>query len=330
MAVTIKDIAKRLKISTSTVSRALNRKPGISPVTISTVNLMAKKMNYRPNTLAISLRQHKSNCIGVILPSVASYFFSEAVAGIQEQASKYNYQVLLLQTADNEAEEKKAIAEMNAGRVDGVLLSIGSEVKSMRHIRALRKEMPVVLFDRVTKKLNFPSVGAEDFNGAYQMTKYLIRSGRKRIIHLTGRRNLDIVQDRLLGYKKALADHMITYRKNFVVDCGFDKNKAALAVIKLVASGLSFDAIFAANDRMAIQAILTLKGIGYDVPKNVAVAGFGNYPTSEIVHPQLTTVNHKAKEVGERATKALIDLIEDDSNFVRERINADLVLRDSA
>lgn len=330
MPTTIKDIARRLRVSPSTVSRALNKKPGISKKTVAAVNVMAEKLNYKPNSVAVSLRQHRSHCIGVIVPKISNHFFSEAIAGIQEIAAQSGYQVLISQTNDGFKEEIDAINALNSGRVDGILLSIGAEVKNLRHIKALSKELPVVLFDRATTKFDISCVVAEDYEGAYRLTKHLIKSGRKRIVHLAGPRNLEIIDARYRGYRNALSKHKIAMKSRLVVECDFDVHKVDLAVRNLIVEGVDFDAIFASNDDMAVQAILTLDQLGIKVPEEVAVAGFGNYAVSSIVTPKLTTVNHQPRKMGILAAKALIKEINSELDTLQLKVDSELIVRESA
>ena len=329
MPTTIKDIARQLRVSPSTVSRALNNKPGISKKTVSAVNMIAQKLNYKPNSVAVSLRQHRSNCIGVVVPKISNHFFSEAIGGILEIAAKSGYQILISQTRDGVEEEVNAINALNSGRVDGILLSIGADVKNLSHIKALSNELPVVLFDRVTTKFDISCVVAEDYDGAYRLTKYLIKSGRKRIVHLAGPRNLEIIDARYRGYRNALSKHKIATRNRLVVECDFDVQKVDQAVRDLVVEGIEFDAIFASNDDMAVQAILTLEQLGIKIPENVAVAGFGNYAVSNIVKPKLTTINHQPRKMGMLAAKTLIKEINCDRNTSQLKVSSELVIRES-
>ncbi|MEM7108310.1 MAG: LacI family DNA-binding transcriptional regulator [Bacteroidota bacterium] len=329
MPTTIKDIAKRLRVSPSTVSRALNNKPGISKKTISAVNVMAQKLNYKPNSVAVSLRQHRSNCIGVVVPKISNHFFSEAIGGIQEIAVKSGYQLLISQTNDTIEEEINAINALNSGRVDGILLSIGAEVSTLNHIKALSKELPVVLFDRATTKFEVSCVTAEDYEGAYRLTRHLIQTGRKRIVHLAGPRNLEIIDARYRGYKNALSKHKIPLKNRLVVECDFDVQKVDQAIRDLVIDGVKFDAIFASNDDKAVQAILTLDQLGIKVPDQVAVAGFGNYAVSNIVKPNLTTINHQPRKMGALAAKILLAQMNQNQDISKSTVSSELIVRDS-
>ncbi|MEM9678815.1 MAG: LacI family DNA-binding transcriptional regulator [Bacteroidota bacterium] len=330
MSATIKDIAKRLRISPSTVSRALNNKPGISKKTISAVNIMANKLNYKRNSLAVSLRQDKSFCIGVVVPWISNYFFAEAISGIEHVAFCAGYQIIIAQTNDDEEEEKRALQALTSSRVDGILLSTGSKVKGVSHIRAIQKEVPIVLFDRTIKRLKLSGIGAEDYRGAYEMTKHLIKSGKRKIVHLSGPKNVEIAMNRLSGYKSALSKHKIPFKRHLVIDCDFNESLVHPTITKLISEGVEFDALFASNDDMAVQAIISLKKYGKKVPEDIAVAGFGNYPVSKIVSPQLSTVNHQPKEIGIQATKVLLNQIDQLTPVVNLIIKSELILRDSS
>ncbi len=329
MSATIKDIARKLNISPSTVSRALNQKPGISKRTIKKVNALAGKLNYKPNSIAVSLRQLKTHCIGVLVPRISNHFFAEAISGIQQIAARHGYQVLICETKDQEQEEQKMINALNSGRVDGILISMGSEVQRFGHIRTLVKEVPVVLFDRTVNKIDVTCIGAEDYKGAFEVTRHLIESGRKRIVHLMGPKSVEIAQHRLKGYKTAIGKHKIPLDEELIVNCGFGTSKVKPALANLITNHVSFDAVFATNDDLAVEAILTLNEYGLRVPEDVSVAGFGNYPVAKIVRPSLTTVNHKPKQIGIEATTRLIDLIEGNPTVLKKKIASELIVRDS-
>ena len=306
MGATIKDIAKALGISPSTVSRALNDSPMISKETINAVKVIAKRLNYRRNDAAVGLRKSKTNCLGVIVPEIGIYFFSRIISGMQHEASEAGYQLLISQTNEDEEQEAKNIRAFANGRVDGITMAISLGTKNMEHIKEVMDEMPVVIFDRTDPTLDTVQVEADDYQGAYIATKYLIDRGMKNIGHLAGPKTMLNAKNRMNGYKQALRDANITARNNLVEHCDFDTDNVSEALKKLLKANPDLDGIFAVNDEIGVQAILDLKKSGFKVPQDISVIGFGDYPICRIVEPQLTTVSHHLYKIGQRCIQYLL------------------------
>ncbi|MDH5400619.1 MAG: LacI family transcriptional regulator, partial [Cyclobacteriaceae bacterium] len=206
--VTIKDIARELNISPSTVSRALKDHPDISNDTKKAVTDLAAKWNYQPNTIAMGLRQNKTNTIGVIIPELVHFFFSTVISGIEDVAYSGGYSVIVSQSGENLEREALDIQTMFNHRVDGILMSVTKETDHFEHIGAIfDRGMPMVFFDRVIDSIACSKVVVDDFEGGYQATAHLIKQGYTRIAHLAGPEKLHIARQRLAGYKKALMDH---------------------------------------------------------------------------------------------------------------------------
>lgn len=331
MPATIKDIAKALGLSPSTVSRALHDHPQINEETKKSIHAIAKRMNYKPNRAAAGLRTQKTYCIGLVVPHVSNHFFATVLSGIQQVASAQGYQLLICQTMEKEVEEKKYVDALISGRVDGLLLALSSGTKNFDHIKYAKSEMPVVLFDRVNPDLDTPQIEAKDHEGSYKATAHLIKRGCKNIGYLSGSRGLRVAQNRLEGYKSALKEHKMAVEEEMIVDCDWDKNKVPEALQSLLRHNAALDGIVAANDEVAVQAILELKKLKLKVPDEIAVVGFGNYPISEIVEPALTTVKHHPRRIGANATHTLISMIDESyKDWEEEFITSDLIKRDSA
>ncbi len=331
MPTTIKDIAKALGLSTSTVSRALNDHPQINDETKNTIRTLAERLNYKPNQAAAGLRTHKTYCIGLIVPSISTHFFSTVISGIQQVASARGYQLLICQTKESEDEEKKYIDALVSGRVDGLMISVSRGTKNFDHLRYATEEMPVVLFDRVTEEVDAILVEAKDYEGSHKGTTHLIKRGCKNIAHLAGSKGLVVAQNRQKGYEAALKDHGMKVDERMIVDCDWDKEKVPEAIKLLLRHNPNLDGIFAANDEVAVQAILELKKLKLKVPEQVAIVGFGNYPISEIVEPTLTTVKHHPRRIGANAAHKLLSSIDPGyTNWKEEYITSDLIKRGSA
>jgi LacI family transcriptional regulator len=310
--VTIKDIARELGISPSTVSRALKDHPDISPDTKKVVNALATKLNYQPNIVALSLRQSKTNTIGVIIPEIVHFFFSTIISGIEDIAYSAGYNVILAQS--NESQERE-ILDMKAlfnSRVDGMLMSISRDTTNFDHIESMiTKGVPIVFFDRVYNTDQASKIIVDDFTGAKEATLHLIEQGCKRIAHLEGPPNLDISKQRLEGYKEALLQHSIPFNKELVVTCPsgtIEEGKEATE--KLLQLKQKPDGIFATNDPAAMGSMKAIKGHGLNIPNDIAIVGFSNWFFSSLMDPPLSSVDQPGFEMGQEAAKLLIRQIE--------------------
>jgi len=250
--VTIKDIAKELHISPSTVSRALKDHPDISVKTKKLVNDLAKKWQYKPNALALSLRNNKSNVIGVIVPEIVHHFFSSVISGIEEVAQKEGYNVMMFQSNESYEREVKNVQALLSSRVDGVLVSVSKETEKYEHLQELRdNNVPIVFFDRVCNHLSSDNVIVDDFNGAYTAVKHLIDVGCKRIVHLSAPQKMLLGQNRLKGYRKALSDSGIALDERLIIECD-DYDQAILKMPDLLGLEDVPDGVFAVNDLMIL------------------------------------------------------------------------------
>lgn len=213
--VTIKDIAKELNISCSTVSSSLKDFPGISPKTKKAVTDLANKYNYRPNAIAFSLRNQKTNVIGVIIPETVHFFYSTVISGIEDAAMSEGYNVMICQSNENFEREADSIDALMGARVDGLLVSISRETADLEHLKKVAEGgTPMVFFDRLVEGMNASSVIIDDYQGAYDATEHLIDQGSKNIVHLTGPSNLIIGRKRKEGYISALEDREIPIKKS--------------------------------------------------------------------------------------------------------------------
>ena len=310
--VTIKDIARELGISPSTVSRALKDHPDISAETKKAVNELADKLNYQPNIVALSLRQKKTNTIGVVIPEIVNTFFSTVISGIEDVAYEAGYNVILAQSNESYQREVTDMKALFNSRVDGMLLSLSRETTNFDHIESIiSKGVPIVLYDRFYSNPNLSKVIVDDYIGAKEAVLHLIEQGCKRIAHLEGAPNLIISKDRLRGYQDALSESNLEIRENYTVVCpsnSFEEGQRAAQ--KLLSLSIPPDAIFATNDPMAMGAILAIKEKGLSIPDDVAVVGFSNYFFAQITDPSLTSVDQPGFEMGQEAARLLIRQID--------------------
>ncbi len=329
--ITIKDIAKELGISPSTVSRALKNHPDISDSTKKAVNELATKLNYKPNEIALSLKQNKSKVIGVIVPEVVHYFFSSVISGIDDLAYKNKYSVMIAQTNEDIDKEIYSVQAMMSSRVAGLLVSISKTTEKFEHLQAvINSGIPVVFFDRVCEDIETDKVLADDFDGAYQAVNYLIKTGCRRIAHFATAQHLLIGKNRQNGYLHALFKNGINIDENLIFKC--DKYSKAVEITNsLIKSNEIPDAIFAVNDMTALGALSALKQNGIKVPEEVSIIGFSNGLISTVSDPQLSTVEQYGAKMGRTAVQMLLNRLnkKDNNNFVPESrvLNTDLILR---
>jgi LacI family transcriptional regulator len=310
--VTIKDIARELGISPSTVSRALKDHPDISSETKKAVNELAERLNYQPNIVALSLRQKKTNTIGVIIPEIVHFFFSTVISGIEDVAYQAGYNVIITQTKESVQREITDMKALFNSRVDGMLLSISRETTNYDHIESiLSKGVPIVFYDRMYTNPNTSKVIVDDYVGAREAVLHLIDQGCTRIAHLMAAPNLLISTDRLRGYRDALAEKGLEYKENLIIQCPDGSfEEAEKAAKKLLAMSTVPDAIFANNDMLAMGAMKAIKEKGLKIPDDIALMGFSNWFFSQLMDPPLSSVDQPGFEMGQEAARLLIRHIE--------------------
>ncbi|HEX3168727.1 MAG TPA: LacI family DNA-binding transcriptional regulator, partial [Chitinophagaceae bacterium] len=245
---TIKDIARQLNISISTVSRAMRNAPDVSADTKRTVMALSEELNYQPNLLALSFKRKQTHNIGVIVPNL-DFVLSTMVKGIDEVALEAGYTVMVCQSNESFGREIVNTRRLLDSLVDGFIISVSSETKVFDHFKKIQdKKMPMVVFDRVTPFLKAPSVRIDNEDGGFQATEHLLMQGYKHIAILAGPKNLDISNQRLNGYIKALKKYKIKPDDNLIIYCDFDQHYAYLATKELLSMKKRPDAIFTISD----------------------------------------------------------------------------------
>ncbi|MFT4203166.1 MAG: LacI family DNA-binding transcriptional regulator [Chitinophagaceae bacterium] len=303
----IVDLAKMLNVSVATVSRAFRNTHDISPETRSMILDLAKTMEFQPNKSAAALASGKTKNIGIVLPFITNYYYAKVISGIQDYAYSKGYNIILFITNDDPKKEQELVSNIATNALDGLLVSIASSSHDFTYFdKLIKKGMPIVFFDKVPHEKNVSRVMQNDIRGAYDATAFLLSNGFRNIVHLTGPKNLKMTQQRLEGYKMALSEAEIPYNESMVAYSGFSREDGEQDVERLINNQVSFNAIFAANDRKAIGAILALKARGIKVGDEVAVIGFTNDPMGEIIEPTLTSIEEPAYEIGIKSCELLI------------------------
>ena len=312
--VTITDIAKALGLSTSTVSRALRDTYEISPATKKLVTDYAKEIGYKPNPIALSLKERRSKSIGVVVSEVANSYFSQAIDGIESIAYDKGYHVIISQTHESYNREVINVNHLASRSVDGLLVSLSSETEDISHLSSLHeKGLPIVFFDRVADEIVTHKVIANNEKGAYDATSYLINSGYRNVAHLTNSSYLSISIERLSGYKKALTDHGIELKEEYIKYCphgGMLYEEMESAIKELLSLKNKPDAIFVGGDRLSTGCLSVFKNLNIAVPQNMAIAGFSNSDVLDLFNPSLTSVKQPAYDIGRLATEMLLKIIE--------------------
>jgi len=308
---TIVDIARRLQISPSTVSRALSDHPDIKEETKGLVRQVAKELRYTPNPIAQSLKSSRTTTIGVIVPEIKHDFFSSAISGIEEVAYQSGYTIILCQS--NESFEREVVNTnvLMHHRVAGVVVSISQNTKSGEHFQdLLRRKIPLVFFDRVCEDVVASKVVIDDYKSAFDAVTYLIGRGYRKIAHFAGPRELDICKKRLNGYVEALknAGHLV--HEELIRYGGLHEQDGYESLDGMLKRNDLPDAIFCVNDPVAIGAFQRINEAGLKIPADIALIGFSNNIITTLINPQMTTVDQPSFEMGKRAATLLIDAIE--------------------
>jgi len=331
--VTIKDIARILGISPSTVSRALKDHPDINTDTKKAVNDLASKLKYQPNAVALSLKNSRSNTIGIIIPEIVHYFFSSVISGIEDVASQKGYTVIICQSNEKFAREASNAKALLSHRVDGILISISKETNSFDHFVNLQEGgIPLVFFDRIAPGINADQIITDDIDASYNATRHLIENGRKRIAHFAGPQGLVIGRDRLQGYLNALTEAGLPIDNRLIIEADTFE-KARNAVGQMLDTGNVPDGIFAVNDMTAIGAMQTIQKRGYKIPDQISIVGFSDGYLSGITDPHLSSVDQHGYEMGTTAAEMLFHrILSDEAEYVPEIkiLKADLIVRGSS
>jgi Transcriptional regulators len=326
--VTIKDLARQLNVSVSTVYRALHDAPDVSAKTKQLVVSLAKELNYEPNAIAQGLVNRQSKLIGVLVPTIQSHYFSQALSGMTDVANEAGFHIIFYQSNECFQQEKEGVRRLVACNVDGLLISLSSETKNDDSLANMN--IPVVMFDRILHQYDCTKVIVDEYEGAYKAVELLIKKGCKRIAHIAGPQNLTVCANRLKGYKNALEAHgMRADKKMIAVTKSFEHN-ALKAIRKIMEQPQKPDGIFMVNDLCAAVALKYFSKKGIRVPHDVQVVGFNDDPVCNITQPTITSVMQPAYEVGKLAMGLLIDeILTGLSQHKTYKLRTSLVVRES-
>jgi LacI family transcriptional regulator len=336
-AVTIKDIAIALGLSTSTVSRALRDSYEISPATKKIVLEYAEQIKYRPNPIALSLKEKRSHSIGVIVCEIANSFFSQTINGIESIAYSKGYNVIISQSHESYDREVIDLNYLASRSIDGLLISVSAETENFSHIQSLHdRGFPIVFFDRAVESINTHKVIVDNNKGAFDATEHLIKTGYIRIANLAGSPHLSITKDRIKGYRKAIETNGLHYEEAYTQYClhgGMVYEEVEKALDNMMALPNKPDAIVASADKLTTNCIRYFKSKNIRVPEDVALIGFSNLDIADLLSPSLSVVRQPAFAMGQIATELLLKMIESKrgvSEFENRMLPLEIMVRESS
>ncbi|QFZ54757.1 LacI family transcriptional regulator [Oceanihabitans sp. IOP_32] len=318
--VTLKQLAKELNVSISTVSKALNNSEEIGKETIKRVKELAELYNYKPNKVALSLKQNRTNTIGVIIPDILNYFLAKVLYGIEREASKHGYNIMTCISNESLEKEKESLQILANGSVDGFILCVSEETQIKNEIKhfenIIKQGLPIVMFDRVAHDVFCDKVIVDDFDATYRATQKLLKENRKHIAFISTISDLSVGKLREQGYNKAILEHPANKKITLKIqkeDNAHEKIEAFLQAHK------NIDAVIAADSTSGITSINIAKSFGLNVPKDISVIGFSSQTFAKLSLPKLTTIRQHAKEIGANAAQMLIERLQSQDKLKEQR-----------
>ncbi len=327
--ITISDIAKELGVTPSTVSRALAGNSRVSEKTRELVLKTAQQMGYQPNLMASYLRKGKSDFIGMIVPRINRHFFSNIISGVEEILNPAGFSLLIMQSHEQLESEINAVHSLMRNRVGGIIVSLSVETNKYDHLQyVVNSHVPLVQFDRVHKGVNGPKIVNDNYTGAYQATKHLLESGYKRIAHFGGNRQINVYEERIRGYRKAIEEQFGEVDEGLIFEDIITRD-AGYETIKRVYKKQKVDAVSCAGDFAAFGVFEGLKELGISIPGSFGLVGYGNEPFAEMLHPSLTSIEQDGREIGRIAAREMIDALNGDIHNIERVVPVEFIKRES-
>lgn len=329
-SITIKDIAKQLGISVSTVSRALQNHPDISDKTKLLVRDCAKRLNYKPNVMASNLRTSKNTTIGVILPELNHHFFASVLDGIEQAAKQAGYNIIICQTGESVEKETQSIQTLMASRVAGIVAGISKQTYNLQHLQEIiNADIPLVLYDRPCPSLPCDQVVSDDYQGAFKAVEYLIQTGCKRIMFFSSPMQLEVAHRRYQGWRDALQRYNMPIDESMIITCD-TRAQAIIETPSILKQDNKPDAIFCVNDDCASGVLYAAQILGMKIPDELSICGFSNAPLCRNTYPMLSTVEQHGVEIGKHAMSRLLKRLNGYDRIAHtEMIATDLIVRET-
>ena len=333
MYVTIKDIAEKLGLSKSTVSRALSGDYlNVSQETVDRVVEAAARMGYKRNELAVNLRKRKSMAVGILVPELQTAFYSRFIAEAQSLLQKNGYRTIIALSNEDTTWEKSSFGLLSDYRVDGILISVCHNRANIEDYSDLNgKQIPLVFFDRTIEDLPCSSVRSDEQKAVLSLMDHLIARGRRRIVHMAGPDYIRNASDRYVAYQSVLAQHGLAFDPDLVVKAGLYRPDGFREISSLLRSGLFFDAVVCFNEMQALGCIEALQAAGIRVPEDVSVASMYGTEVSSLVHPSITSIEKSVLRMAEEAVRLILRQIANPMAPPSEVvIPSDVVIRESS
>ncbi len=330
--VTLKQLAQKLNVSVSTVSKALHESDEIGKDTIKRVKALAKELNYQPNKVALSLKSNKTKTIGVIIPNILNHFFAKVLNGIEEEATKKGYDIIICISNESYTKELQSLEVLGNGSVDGFIISIAeeSQIKNQtQHIESvLQQDLPIVMFDRVSEAVDCDKVIIDDFGAAYEATKHLLNEGRKQIVLLSNIEELSVGKLRVNGYLRALEDDSNYKNKSLMVHIGKNDNIEE-CIETLFEQTPKIDGIVSIDNTTGVVALHKALKRGLKIPKDLSIIGFSDENVLPFTDPKLSTISQHAIDIGKASVDLLLERLKNGSTIKSKvkTIKTNLVLR---
>ncbi|WP_372775031.1 LacI family DNA-binding transcriptional regulator [Mangrovibacterium sp.] len=329
--ISLKDLAKELNVSISTVSRALKDHPDISEEVRKKVKLLAEKLNYSPNPLAMGLLKQKTRMIGIIVPDLVTHFYSSIIAGIESSAKENGYFIVIASSNESAEKEKEAIENLLKARVEGLIVCLSQETSDMTVFnRLLQREFPLVFFDRVALNGKVPAVTADNVLAAEKIVQHFHEQGYRRIAFIGGPEDLNISKERLSGYKQGLTNCGLPIRQEYIEKCELNPDSARQAMHRLLNLPELPDAVFGINDTVAFALMKEIKEAGLSIPGDIGVIGFTDEFHSTVVDPPLTSITHPTFEMGRMAGQLFFEQVAEKVTPHTVVMETQLVIRESS
>jgi LacI family transcriptional regulator len=319
--VTLQDIAKVLKLSKVSVSKALRDHPDISIKTKALVKKTAERLGYTPNFIARNLSSRQSKTIGLVVPKIAHHFFASAIESIYQTAFENNYEIIMTVSQEKVENELIHLNTLLSMRVDGLLVSVTEETRDRSIFHAIKKRgIPLVFFDRVINGIGFSTVTIDDEMGSYNAISEIIASGYTEIAHLGGFDYISIGTERRAGFERAMKEHGLKGRKSWNVEGGFSEQDGYHGFLKIFKSGELPEVIFAVTYPVALGVVLAAQETGINVPEELQVVSFGGSIFNRFASPSLSYIDQPAEEIGKKATELLLEEIKNPELYEEQHI----------
>lgn len=332
--ITIYDIARRLQVSSSTVSRALQDHPELSQKTIAKVKATAEKLGYRHNSFASNLRKQRTYTIGMVVHELQSNFMVSVLAGVEKITSRAGYDLIITHSSESFEKEEANVKNLFHKRVDGLFVSLSLNSPNLNHFKPFRdKGIPVMFFDRVEENSDSAKIIIDNYRCGYLATRHLIEQGSRRIVMVTSNLQRNVYAQRYRGYKDALFDHNIAYDSDLVLIKDLSENSGVASAMEILKMDPLPDGAFITNDFTAAVCLQTLKDHGVNIPEDIAIVGFNNDNICKFVEPNLTTINYPGFDMGAIAAENMILHLDGGGNIDSTSkivVRSELIIRDSS